>query len=313
MAVFYNTERLPVFNNAVLTIGTFDGVHHGHRSILKEVVRRAKEVNGESIVVTFEPHPRKLLFPDQPLKLITPLDTKLELITDCGIGHIVVVPFTEAFSQLSAAEYVEQFIVRLFRPNTIIIGYDHHFGHDRTGNIGLLRSLEASFGYHLIEIPAQIVDEAAVSSTKIRKALLSGKVAEASHMLGRSYSLKARVVDGRKLGRTLGYPTANLEPLEPDQIVPGQGIYAVEVIHADQRYGGMLSIGYNPTVSEEGTLHIEVNIFEFGKNIYGEWLEVLFIDWLRAEEKFDSLEALVTQLGKDRVNSLDIIARYRQA
>ncbi len=303
MAVFFNIDSLPHFKNAVITIGTFDGVHQGHRTILKKVVDRADEVNGESVLITFEPHPRKLLFPEQPLWFITPLEQKLKLVTDAGIQHIIVVPFTKEFSQLSAEEYVEDFLVKTFNPHTIIIGYDHHFGHDRTGNIGLLKKFQEQYPYQLIEIQAQLIDEAAVSSTKIRKALKDGHVSEASTMLGRHHSIRGMVVRGAQLGRTIGYPTANIRLNEPEQIIPGIGIYAVYVMHDGTQYKGMLSIGYNPTVTNDRSIKIEVNIFDFNKDIYDEMIEVAFVARLRDEVKFNGLEALKEQLHQDKEDS----------
>jgi riboflavin kinase/FMN adenylyltransferase len=307
MAVFFNIEQVPELQRPVITIGTFDGVHLGHRTILKEVVEHAKRVNGESVLITFEPHPRKLLFPDQPLWFITPLEQKLRLVTEAGIEHIVVVPFTKEFSELSAQEYIEGFLVKTFGPHTIIIGYDHHFGHDRTGDIDMLRRFQPKYGYELVEIQAQLIDEATVSSTKIRKALKEGQVREASLMLGRDYNIRGTVVRGAQLGRTIGYPTANIRLNEPGQIIPGIGIYAVHVSHNGKQYKGMLSIGHNPTVTNDRSIKIEVNIFDFSKEIYDEIIEVSFVARLRDEEKFASLEALKEQLHKDKVESMRML------
>ena len=179
MAVFFDIQHLPDFKNAVLTIGTFDGVHRGHKAILAEVVNHARQVNGESVLLTFEPHPRKLLFPDQPLGIITPLHQKLRLITESGIEHIIVVPFTREFAGLSAEEYIERFLVGIFHPKSIVIGYDHRFGHDRRGDLKLLEKCEQQGGYELMEIPAQLIDDAAVSSTKIRQAITEGRMEDA--------------------------------------------------------------------------------------------------------------------------------------
>lgn len=311
MAIFYNTDNLPDFENPVLTIGTFDGVHEGHKAILEEVVKHAGQVAGESIVITFEPHPRKLLFPTQSLRLITPLQEKLRLIAETGIKHIVVVSFTREFSHFSAEDYVTNFLVLKFQPKHIIIGYDHHFGHDRTGNISLLRKMRPAHGYDVFEIPAQLIDEAAVSSTKIRKALLDGQVADAAHMLGRHYTLKGKVISGKQLGRKLGYPTANLQPEDADQLIPANGIYAVRVRWNDKMYGGMMSVGFNPTLTTDKQLHLEVNIFDFQHSIYQEIIEVTFIDWLRSEEKFDSLDALTVQLAKDKQAALQVLSLHQ--
>jgi riboflavin kinase/FMN adenylyltransferase len=307
MAVFYEIEQLPVFHKAAITIGTFDGVHNGHKAILQEVVSHAKAASGESILLTFEPHPRKVLFPNQPLGIITPLQQKLQLIADTGIKHIVVVPFTAAFAAMTATEYIKQFIVQIFRPHSIIIGYDHHFGHDRTGNINLLRQYAPECNYEIAEIPAQLISAAAVSSTKIRNAIISGHLSNANAMLGRYYSFMGRVVHGNKLGRTIGYPTANLQLIDPDQVTPANGIYAVKVLYGGTMYGGMMSIGYNPTVTNSKDVKIEVNIFDFEQDIYGQELEVMVVSKLRDEEKFASLEALQQQLHTDKEASLKLL------
>ena len=308
MAVFYEIEQLPVFNKAAITIGTFDGVHNGHKAILQEVVSHAKAACGESILLTFEPHPRKVLFPDQPLGIITPLQQKLQLIADTGIQHIVVVPFTAAFAAMTATEYIKQFIVKIFQPHSIIIGYDHHFGHDRTGNINLLRQYSLECNYEIAEIPAQLISAAAVSSTKIRNAIITGRISEANAMLGRCYSFVGRVVHGKKLGRTIGYPTANLQLTDKDQVTPANGIYTVRVVYDGAAYGGMMSIGYNPTVTNSKDVKIEVNIFDFERDIYDKELEVLVVSKLRDEEKFASLEVLKLQLHADKEASLKLLS-----
>ncbi len=301
MSVFYNSEKLPLFRNAVITIGTFDGVHLGHQKILRTITDTAKNIGGESVVITFDPHPRRLISPDKELKILTPLENKIELISSQGVDHIVVVPFTLEFSTLSAEQYISDFLIEKFHPNTIVIGYDHHFGSDRTGNIQLLKSVQQQYNYQLIEIPEQLVDEAGISSTKIRTALQNGNVQDAATMMGRSYSLKGKVIKGKQLGRTIGYPTANIDAADNDQLLPSVGIYCVKVVHESKEFGGMLSIGYNPTVTDEHTIKIEVNIFDFDKNIYDDLLEIVFINYMRSEEKFDSLEALKSQLAKDEL------------
>jgi riboflavin kinase/FMN adenylyltransferase len=301
MAVYYNTEGLPVFRNAVITIGTFDGVHMGHHAILQQVVQHAKDRSGESILLTFEPHPRKILFPNQPIKLLTPLKEKIKLLTEAGIKHIVVVPFTLAFADLSAEAYISDFLVKLFHPSDIVIGHDHHFGHDRKGNIYLLKQLETTYNYHISEIPAQLIDEAAISSTKIRNALTEGRVEDAAIMLGRSYSLSGTVIRGAQIGNKIGFPTANLQPANPDQLIPANGVYAVQVKWDSRQYNGMLNIGVRPTVSNDHQLHIEVNIFDFNEDVYDEEIELQFITRLRDEQKFPSVDALKEQLEKDKL------------
>jgi len=309
MAVFYNIHGLPEFKDAVLTTGTFDGVHKGHLAILEEVVDHARKVGGTSVLLTFEPHPRKLLFPDQPLGIITPLHQKINLLSEAGIEHIVVVPFTKEFSALSASEYLSDFIVRLFHPHSIVLGYDHHFGNDRKGNIDLLKTCAEKNHYELIEIPAQLIDEAAVSSTKIRHAIMEGRMEDAAKMLGRYYILGGLVIHGNKLGRTIGYPTANLQPEDADQILPAIGVYAIRATYNGISYDGMLSIGYNPTVTDKKELRIEANLFDFDLDIYGQRLDIVFIEKLRNEQKFASLEELILQLHRDKEDTMRLLAR----
>ena len=302
MPLFHGTASLPPFRKPVLTIGTFDGVHLGHRAILDEVVRHARRIGGESIVITFEPHPRKLLFPNEPLRLLTPLGQKADYLHEAGIDHVVVQPFDAGFSRLAAGAYVQDFLVRNFRPSAIVIGYDHHFGADRSGNIALLESLAPAAGFEVHQIPAQMIDAAAISSTKIRRGLDSGDVAGAAQMLGRPYALSGTVVEGAQLGRTIGYPTANILPADADQLVPARGVYAVLAQTEDGRlHQAMLNIGYRPTVAEGLALKIEAHLLGFSGNLYGQAMTITFIARLRDEQKFDSLDALKAQLGQDAV------------
>lgn len=298
MSVFFSTSELPVFRNPVLTIGSFDGVHAGHKAILQKIVSAAREANGESIVITFEPHPRKIIQPDKPLGLLSSLEDKIAKIQAQGVDHIVVVPFSRDFSLLSAQDYVEQFLYQTFHPHTIIIGYDHHFGHNREGNIDTLRQLLPD-SVRLIEIEEQLISDAHVSSTKIRNAVIEGDMALVSNMLGLDYSIEAVVVHGNKIGRTIGYPTANLQVTYPDILIPGIGIYAVRVAHKEKEYGGMMSIGKRPTVTDSGEVTLEVNILDFNEDIYGEKLKVTFVAYIRGEEKFEGLEMLKAKIGED--------------
>ena len=307
MAIFYNTDELKGFNNAVITIGTFDGVHLGHLTILQQVVAHARELGGESIVLTFEPHPRKLLFPDQPIKIITPLAEKIKLITKAGIDHVFVVPFTQAFAALSAEAYVKDFLVKHLQPQGIVIGYDHQFGHDRAGNIKLLQAYENELGFNVYEIPAKQIEDAAVSSTKIRNSLTAGNVTDANKMLGRQYSLRGTVVAGAQLGRTLGYPTANVKPTDAGQIVPGNGVYAIKAIIGTETFNGMMNIGIRPTVSNELSLHIEAHLFDFNRDVYNQSIEIVFAERLRDEQRFPSLDALKAQLNTDAVNAKKVL------
>ncbi|OJV52003.1 MAG: riboflavin biosynthesis protein RibF [Bacteroidetes bacterium 43-16] len=309
MSVFYSTEAIPAFKNPVLTIGSFDGVHQGHQAILASVVAEARKVGGESIVLTFEPHPRKIIQPDKPLGLLSSLDSKIEKISQAGIDHIVVVPFSRDFSMMGSKEYVEDFLYNTFKPHTIIIGYDHHFGHNREGNIAILRALLPD-QVSVIEIEEQLIKDAHVSSTKIRNAVMEGNMQAVTAMLGRPYQIEATVVHGNKIGRTIGYPTANLQADYSDILVPGIGIYAVLVHIQGQTFKGMMSIGKRPTVTDDGNITIEVNILDFDRDIYGEKLQVIFIAYVRGEEKLDGLEALKAKIASDEVRIRSILADY---
>lgn len=309
VSVFYSIENLPAFKNPVLTIGSFDGIHAGHKAILKNVVAEARNADGESIVITFEPHPRKIIQPDKSLGLLTSLDDKIQKITEVGIDHIVIIPFSRDFSMMDAKEYVHRFLFNTFKPHTIIIGYDHHFGHNREGNIDTLKKLLPT-QVRVIEIEEQLIQAVNVSSTKIRNAVMKGAMEKVTEMLGSPYSIEAVVVHGNKIGRTIGYPTANLQATYPDILIPGIGIYAVLVQIQNETYKGMMSIGKRPTVADDGQVTIEVNILDFDKDIYGEKLKVLFIAYIRGEEKLTGLDALKAKIAEDEVAIRAILAGY---
>lgn len=292
----------------MLTIGSFDGVHQGHKAILRKLVDEAHGINGESILITFEPHPRKIIQPDKPLGLLTSLDDKNNLVLETGVDHIVVVPFTRDFSMMDANDYVTEFLYKNFKPHTVIIGYDHQFGHNRDGNIETLKQLMPA-SVNIVEIEKQLIQDAAVSSTKIRNAIVEGNMSKASEMLGRHYSFDALVVHGNKIGRTIGYPTANLKPVYSDILVPGIGIYAVLVKYNKKVFQGMMSIGKRPTVTDDGQITIEVNLLDFDQDIYGEVLNISFIEFIRGEEKLDDLEALKTKIAEDEIRIRAILAK----
>ncbi len=308
MKVHTHTTSLPVFSNAVITIGTFDGVHKGHQQILHQLKAEAARVNGETVIITFDPHPRKVVTDDRNrIMLLNTLEEKKQLLEKRGINHLVVVPFTGAFAQQSAQEYVRDFLVAQFHPHTIIIGYDHKFGHNRQGDYHLLETLAPELGFTVREIPQHVLQNIAISSTRIRESLLRGEAAAASELLGYSYFFSGTVVEGNKLGRTLGYPTANLQLEEADKLVPGNGVYAVHAsVDNGQPLGGMMNIGVRPTV--DGTKRvIEVNIFGFDADIYGRSLTVTLLRQLREEVKFNGLDALKAQLAKDKEAAMAII------
>jgi riboflavin kinase / FMN adenylyltransferase len=309
MQVHRNLNFLPGFRNASLTIGTFDGVHLGHRQILKALVSEAAAINGESIIVTFDPHPRKIVQPDTSLQLINTLSERIELLAGLNIDHLVIVEFTREFSDQMADSYIQDFLISKFHPKSIIIGYDHHFGKGRQGNFRLLEKKADIYGYRLFEIPKHILDEIDISSTKIRQAIQSGHIEKANKLLGYDFFFEGKVVAGDKLGRTLGYPTANLEYTDPDKIHLGEGVFAVTVEINSVQKKGMLSIGTRPTLNDT-IERIEVNIFDFDENIYGKKIKVSVKKYLRPQEKFDSLADLMTQLTNDKVATIEALKNY---
>lgn len=306
MKVHRHLDHLPPFTNSVITIGTFDGVHKGHQQIINALKQVAQAIGGETVLVTFHPHPRSIVASHKSLQLINTLDEKIALLQQHGIDHLVVVPFTTEFSNLSAQEYVAHFLVDRFHPHTIVIGYDHHFGKGRQGNFALLQEQAPLYGYKLIEIPKHVLHAIDISSTEIRKALQQSDVTKAAELLGYSFFFTGLVIPGDQLGRTIGYPTANLQYTDKDKLHLGQGVYAVEVTFKDQQKKGMLSIGNRPTVNglEE---RVEVNIFDFEGDLYGQELTVTVKHFLRPQEKYNSLHALKEQLHKDKKDSLTLL------
>jgi riboflavin kinase/FMN adenylyltransferase len=308
MKVYYSSDDLPDFCRAVVTIGTFDGVHRGHQQILEQLRQEAARIGGETVIITFHPHPRKVVANSQPIYLINTIEEKIELLDKLGIDHLVVVPFTADFAQQSPEDYIEKFLVGKCRPHTIIIGYDHRFGQGRKGDYHLMEALSPRYGYRLIEISAQVINENTVSSTLIRDAVLKGDITAANALLGYDFFFDGLVVHGKKLGRSLGYPTANLKIENDEKLVPGNGIYVVQVSLEGKMYGGMMSIGVRPTIGvTERT--IEVNIFDFDKEIYGQHLRVYVKKYLREEKKFDTLEELKEQLAVDKKESEEFLKK----
>lgn len=310
MQVFNNLSDLPKFRNAVITIGSFDGVHRGHQKILERVNLLAKECNGESIVITFHPHPRLLLYPNDPsLRLLNTINEKVALLEKNHIDYVVVVPFTKEFSEQTPESYIQNFLVERFSPKYIVIGYDHHFGKDRSGNIDYLRKYEQSANFKIIEIEKQEVEDIAVSSTKIRKALELGDIQTANHLLGHPYTLSGTVVKGRGIGKSLGFPTANIEVNTEHKLIPLSGIYAVKVIFNKKAFDALLYIGNRPTIPLYTDLTIEVHILDFDKEIYGDKLTVEFIDFIRKDIEFGTLEKLREQMKKDELKAREILKK----
>ena len=305
MKIYSSIEQYPKNINSVLTTGTFDGVHMGHQIILNRLIQIAKKNNGESVILTFYPHPRKVLYDDHELKLITTQDEKLKLLESLGIDHVVAHPFTKDFSRLSSIEFIRDILVKELNTKKLVIGYDHHFGRNREGTFNHLKECSSLYGFDVEEIPPLEVDKVNVSSSKVRVALEDGDVKLASLFLRRNYSLEGRVVTGKKIGRTLGYPTANILVKESYKLIPKNGVYAVKVLIDNRTYKGMLNIGYKPTF-HTSEFTIEVNIFSFNKEIYGELIQLEFIDRIRDEKQFNSKQQLIQQLQIDK-NKVDKI------
>lgn len=320
MQVHHDIDNLPLFRNAVITIGTFDGVHMGHRQIIDKLKAEARANNGETVIITFHPHPRKVVSSTiLGIRLINTLSEKIELLEQLGIDHVVVVPFTDAFANQMAEDYIKNFLIDKFHPHTIIIGYDHRFGRERLGDYRLLEKKAKEYNYQLKEIPKHILENISISSTNIREAILHSDIGTADKLLGYEFFFSGVVVHGDKLGRKLGYPTANLKVLDEEKITPGNGIYAVyaelpdinEYPHSPlatphSRLKGMMSIGFRPTVDGKKRV-IEVNIFDFDEEIYDQTLKVFVKKYLREEIKFDGLESLIKQIDQDKIDSLKVL------
>lgn len=291
-----------------MTTGTFDGVHVGHKVILDHVVKTARRKGAESVLFTFDPHPRTVLFPDDHgLKLLSSKEEKIRLLEQQGIDHVIFHPFSKDFAKLSALEYVRNVLVDGMGVTTVIIGYDHRFGRNREGDFTKLLEFAEMFGFGVEEIPAQDIDDVNVSSTKIRKALASGDIETANTYLGYNYSVDGIVIEGDGIGRTIGFPTANIQVNEPLKLIPGNGVYAVEVKVDGKSYPGMLNSGVRPTVSQTGKNQIEVHLIDTDQTLYGKQIEVTFVGRLRAESKFKNKEALIQQLEKDRLDALNML------
>ncbi|GAB4026573.1 bifunctional riboflavin kinase/FAD synthetase [Spirosoma koreense] len=308
MIIYRSLSDIEPLPNAVVTSGTFDGVHRGHQKILARLTEVASQSGGESVLITYWPHPRTVVSNDsQNLKLLTTLDEKIELLDLAGVDHLVVIPFTRSFSELTSEEYIQQILIDRIGTRKLVIGYDHRFGRDREGGFDYIRTHQSEYGFEVEEIPRQDIDAVGVSSSKIRAALNEGNVRTANQFLGRPYSMTGTIVKGRQLGRTIGFPTANLQVDDPSKLVPANGVYAVEVLYAGQTLGGMLNIGFRPTVAGTNQT-IETYIFDFDKDIYGEHMTLKFREFLRPEQKFDGLPALVAQLKQDEEVARKVIS-----
>ena len=292
--------------NPVLTIGTFDGVHSGHRKIIDRLHDLAKTINGESVIFTFDPHPRKVVAPGETtLRLLTTLEEKIVLFKQSGIDHLIIYPFTPEFSRLTYEEFVEQVLVDQIHTKFLVVGYDHKFGKNRQGDFEFLKKCADRHEFQIEKLDVLLMNESHISSTKIREAIQQGDFETANAFLGYPFTLHGTVVEGQKLGRKIQFPTANIQASDPDKIIPGYGVYAVKITVMNQTFQGMLNIGSRPTVNNNAdNRSIEVHIFDFESDIYGEPIELVFFKKLREEQKFSSIDALKNQLSKDKTDTI---------
>lgn len=326
MKVFNDIRSSLAIKNAVVTIGTFDGVHLGHQAIFKEMRRLADEIGGEAVVVTFYPHPRQVLeIETKTLRFICSQEEKLQKFEDYGIDDVVIIPFTKAFAATPSEVFIKDYIIDKLHPAVIMVGYDHHFGKNREGDYEMLNALGGRYGFKTVQVEAQYVNDVAVSSTKIRKALWEGDVKTANQMLGYPFAVSGVVVKGNEIGRTIGFPTANLDIPNEFMMINNPGVYACKTVIDGKTYNAMANTGVRPTIKElaesgklkaesfqlsalSSQLNIEVNVFDFNGDLYGKTLKVWFIERIRDEVKFQGLEALKAQLEQDRVEAKNILS-----
>ena len=310
MKVHYSFESYINIKKPVVTVGTFDGVHIGHQTIIERLKTIAKKIDGETVLLTFYPHPRKVILNDQSnLKLINTKNEKIKLLEQYGLDHLFIHPFNEEFSRISPTSYVRDLLVNQLKTNHLVIGYNHQFGRNREGNLTLLTELSSIYDFNIEEISAQQINEIKVSSTKIRAAIEAGNIATANNYLGHTFSISGKVIQGNKLGRTIGFPTANIKIDESDKICPPKGVYAVRVKLDNQTLNGMMNIGTRPTIEkEQTTLSNEVHIFNFNKDIYNLTIQIEFIAMIREEKKFNDINGLKQQLIDDQKKSMEILS-----
>ena len=306
MTIYNNINEFSSTDNTILTIGTFDGVHLGHQKVLERLTNSAKENNLESTVLTFFPHPRTILNPNKPLKLINSVKERTELLNRSKVDNLIIHPFDKNFSELDPEKYVVEILVKKLKAKIILIGYDHKFGKNRTADITNLKIYGKKYGFKVIEIKAEEISNIAISSTKIRKAISEGNISTAKKYLGYDFSLSGKIVHGKSIGRTLGFPTANIEVKEEYKLLPKNGVYLIQSVINHNKYFGMMNIGIKPTIKESSKT-IEVNFFDFEGDLYDKNIEVNIKKFIRDEIKFDSLELLKSQILKDKINCNSII------
>jgi riboflavin kinase / FMN adenylyltransferase len=314
LKVYNSLKEFQKLEKAVVTTGTFDGVHLGHQLILTKLVERARKVNGESVLITFFPHPRMILQKDMDIKLLNTIDEKIELLEKTGLDHLIILKFTKEFSRIKSIDFVRDILVNKIGTKKLVIGYDHQFGRNREGSFEHLKEFGPIYGFDVEEISAKDIESVAISSTKIRKFLLEdGDVKNAAIFLGKNYSLCGKVVNGKKIGSKIGFPTANIEPKENYKLIPRDGVYAIFARIDGETKLGMANIGIRPTIDSESDNKktIEVNIFDFDKDIYGNFVSICFVERIRDEKKFENIESLKEQLERDMNNSKRILQQSK--
>lgn len=308
MDVIFGFDEILKDTNSFVTIGTFDGLHLGHKRIIEKLKEKAALTGGRSVVITFDPHPRTLFQSADPVKLLTSLDEKIELFGKTGIDVLWIIKFTREFASLTSEEFVKTHLVEKLGVKEIIIGHDHRFGKGRDGDEAKLKEIGAKYGFSVTPVEAVEVNGQTASSSKIRKALTEGELVLANAFLGRNYSLRGEVVVGEKRGRTLGFPTANVGDIAPGKLIPANGVYAVKVIIEGKEYYGVINIGRRPTFNTNDEIIPEVHILDFNSDVYGKKIEVVFVERLRGEIKFSSKEELIKQINEDKNKSLKILS-----
>jgi len=308
MKVYHGLDDLTKLDYAVVTSGTFDGVHFGHQKILRRLKEITEQNGGESVLLTYWPHPRFVLYPEQELYLLSSIEEKITLLAQQKVDHLIILPFTIEFANMDSEEFIRNILVNKIGTKKLVIGYDHRFGKNRSGSFEELKKNAPVYGFEVEEIPKQMIENNAVSSTKIRRALSEGRIEVADEYLGRPYSIQGKVIEGDKIGRTIDFPTANIEVIFKHKLIPSEGIFAVKIIVDDAYYNGMLNIGYRPTFG--GTQkRMEVHIFDFDQNIYGKEITIEIYDKIRSEIKFQNVGALKAQLTQDKQNALEILTK----